>query len=123
MRFTIIMSSILFSFTALANCKVFIPEKEFNYYGYVINFDFIEMLSKKNYKEVYSAEESDLFLSLEGIEFEGPRFHRAKAVLALGDYKVEESVLCLTQFCGLSDYGKAFSKSYRKLAEMIPYCQ
>jgi hypothetical protein len=123
MRFAIIVSSILFSLTALANCKVFIPEKEFNYYGYIINFDFTEMLSKKNYKEVYSAEESDLLLSLEGIEFEGRNFHRAKAILALGDYKVEESVLCLTQFCGLSDYGKAFSKSYRKLSALIPYCQ
>ena len=63
----------------------------------------------------------NLVLKLEGIEQEG-RFHHAVAVLELGSYKVRESVTCYTQLCGVSDYGKAFNKSYKKLSKLIPAC-
>ncbi len=122
MRFFLILISFLFSLTAIANCRVYIPEKEFNASGYPITFDFTKMLEAKNYHEVFSPEQADLLLSIEGIEFEGPRFHRAEAIMKLGDFKVDESVLCLTQFCGVSDYGKAFSKTYKKLSALIPKC-
>ena len=122
MRFLII-ASILLSQVALAvaNCQVYIPEKEFYNSGYVITFDFTKMLHDKNYTEVYSPEKADFVLNLEGIEQEG-RFHHAVAVLEMGSYKVRESVTCYTQLCGVSDYGKAFNKSYKKLSALIPVC-
>jgi hypothetical protein len=80
------------------------------------------MLHDKNYLEVFSAEEADLELKLEGMEQEG-RFHRAVAILEMGAYKAEESIICYTQNCGISDYGKAFNKAYKKLSSIIPACQ
>jgi len=123
MRYMLLLASFFISFSVLANCNVYIPEKEFNASGYPIMFDFTKMLEAKNYQEVYSSEQADLWLTIEGIEFEGPRFHRAQAIMKLGDYKVDESVLCLTQFCGVSDYGKAFNKAYKKLSALIPICR
>ena len=123
MRLVLLLASMLFSFSIMANCNVFIPEKEFNASGYPIIFDFTKLLESKNYLEVYSPEQADLWLTIEGVEFEGPRFHRAQAIMKLGDFKVDESVLCLTQFCGVSDYGKAFRKAYKKLSALIPQCQ
>lgn len=122
MRFLLSIVVTLFSFSAIANCHVYAPEKEFNASGYPIMFDFTKMLEAKNYHEVYSPDQADFLLTIEGIEFEGPRFHRAEAIMKLGDYKVDESVVCLTQFCGVSDYGKAFSKAYKKLSALIPKC-
>lgn len=123
MKVVLAFCSLLLAATAMANCRVYIPEKEFNYYGYVINFDFTKMLHDKNYLEVYSAEEADHVLKIEGIEQEGPRFHRAVAVIEMGETKVQESVLCFTQFCSVGDYGKAFSKSYKKMSSAIPGCR
>ncbi|MBA2404096.1 MAG: hypothetical protein H0V66_04940 [Bdellovibrionales bacterium] len=122
MRWLIIASILLTQVTlAYANCQVFVPVKEFYNSGYVINFDFTKMLSEKNYKEVYSASEADFELKLEGIEQEG-RLHKAVAILEMGAYKAQESVTCYTQYCGVSDYGKAFSRSYKKLSKLIPAC-
>lgn len=122
MRFLLI-ASILFAQMALAqaNCQVYVPEKEFYNSGYVITFDFTKMLTPKNYIEVYSPEVADFELKLQGIEQEG-RFHHAVAVLEMGSYKVRESVTCYTQLCGVSDYGKAFNKAYKKLSDLIPAC-
>ncbi len=106
---------------ALANCQVYVPVKEFDNSGYVITFDFTKMLHDKNYSEVYSPDVADLQLNLEGSEQEG-RFHHAVATMGLGSYKVQESVTCYTQFCGISDYGKAFNKAYKKLSQSIPVC-
>ena len=104
-----------------ANCRVFVPEKEFYNSGHVITFDFTKLLQDKNYVEVYSAGEADLELRLRGIEQDG-RFHRAVAVLELGEYKASESIVCYTQNCGISDYGKVFSKAYKRLTAIIPRC-
>jgi hypothetical protein len=106
---------------ALANCQVYVPVKEFDNSGYVITFDFTKMFHDKNYTEVYSPDVADLRLNLEGTEQEG-RFHHAVATMGLGSYKVQESVTCYTQFCGISDYGKAFNKAYKKLSQTIPAC-
>jgi hypothetical protein len=122
MRFLIIVSILLLHIAqAVATCQVYVPEKEFYNSGYVITFDFTKMLNDKNYTEVYFSEDADYVLKLEGIEQEG-RFHHAVAVLEMGNYKVRESVTCYTQLCGVSDYGKAFNKSYKKLAKLIPAC-
>jgi hypothetical protein len=121
---SLIIASVLLSqvASAQASCRVFIPVKEFNNSGYTINFDFTKMLYDKNYQEVYSAEEADYELKLQGTEQEG-RFHRAVAVMEMGAYKAEESIVCYTQNCGISDYGKAFNKAYKKLSAIIPHCQ
>ena len=59
---------------------------------------------------------------IEGIEQEG-RLHKALAVMEMGSYKAQDSVTCFTQLCGISDYGKAFSKVYKKMAALIPVCE
>jgi len=121
---SLIIASVLLSQAALAqaSCRVFIPVKEFHNSGYTLNFDFTKMFHDKNYLEVSSAEEADLELKLQGIEQEG-RFHRAVAVLEMGAFKAEESIVCYTQNCGISDYAKAFNKAYKKLSAIIPACQ
>ena len=123
MRILIIASVLMFQAAfAQANCQVYAPEKEFYNSGYVLTFDFTKMLNDKKYTEVYSPDVADFVLKLEGIEQEG-RFHRAVAVLEMGPYKVQVSIVCYTQLCGISDYGKAFNKSYKKLSALIPDCQ
>jgi hypothetical protein len=106
---------------ARANCQVFVPVKYFSNSGYGITFDFTKMFHDKNYTEVYSPDVADLQLNLEGTEQEG-RFHHAVATMSLGSYRVQESVTCYTQYCGISDYGKAFNKAYKKLSKTIPAC-
>lgn len=118
----LIAASLLLTQVVYADCRVYIPEKLFYNSGYTISFDFTKMLNDKKYSEVYSPEEADFELKLEGIEQEG-RFHKAVAVLEMGPYKVQESITCFTQLCGISDYGKAFSKSYKKLSALIPVCE
>ena len=105
-----------------ANCQVFVPVKYFSNSGYGITFDFTKMFHDKNYTEVYSPDVADLQLNLEGTEQEG-RFHHAVATMEMGSYRVQESVTCYTQYCGISDYGKAFNKAYKKLSRIIPACQ
>jgi hypothetical protein len=106
---------------ARANCQVYVPVKEFDNSGYVITFDFTKMFHDKNYTEVYSPDVADLELNIEGTEQEG-RFHHAVAVMEMGSYRVQESVICYTQYCGISDYGKAFNRAYKKLSQLIPTC-
>ena len=122
MRLLIILCSLLVSFQAFANCRVYIPEKEFNHDGYTVYFDFTEMLGKKNYTEVSDQTEADHILYIEGVEVRGPRFRSAKSVMTIGDLKVEESKLCLTQLCSIRDFAKSFIKSYKKLSKIIPAC-
>lgn len=121
---TTLIAAILFSIasTAMANCRVFIPEKEFLHdSGYSIRFDFTKMLSDKHYAEVTSMDEANYILKLEGIEQE-TRIHRAVSRMEIGEIKVEESVACFTQYCGISDYAKSFNKSYKKLSKLLPAC-
>lgn len=118
----LIIALLLLSQVAHADCRVYAPTKVFYNSGYTITFDFYKMLNDKKYSEVYTSEEADFVLKVEGIEQEG-RLHKAVAVLEMGPYKVQESITCFTQLCGISDYGKAFSKSYKKLSALIPVCQ
>lgn len=128
MRLLLLSMSLMFTTHVMGNCKVFIPEKEFLHdSGYSIRFDFTELLSKKNYKETYIQEEANFEITLRGIERETPRFHHAVGFLEMSDgegnlYTVQESKLCFTQFCSISDYARAFNKSYKKLGKMIPSC-
>lgn len=108
---------------AQAGCNVYIPEREFHHdSGYAITFNFHQLLTEKNYTEVDSAEAADYILKIEGVEVDG-RFHKALSRMEMGSYKAEESVTCLTQYCGLADYARSFNKSYKKISKQIPHCQ
>ncbi len=128
MRILIFLSLLLCHAPVWANCQVFIPEKDFLHdSGYSLSFDFSAMLSAKNYVETYDAGAADYELHLEGIEHSGRFFHHAvgqlELVSASGEsFKASESVRCFTQFCALSDYARAFNKSYKKLTKLIPRC-
>lgn len=113
---------VLLSFNVHAGCKVFVPVKEFVNAGRSISFDFTLLFSQKNYTEVYSQEEGDHEILISGIESEG-RFHKAIAVMQMGEIEVKESVTCFTQYCAVSDYGKAFSRSWKKFSKLLPHCQ
>lgn len=122
MRILLVLSVfILQASYAAANCRVYVPVKEYNNSGYSIRFDFTKLFSDKNYTEVYSVEESDHQLLIEGVEREG-NFHRAVALMKMGETQVNESVVCYTQYCAISDYGKSFSKAYKKFAKILPTC-
>ena len=112
-----------FTLNAHSACRVFVPEQEFIHAGYPIRFDFGSLLASKGYEEVYTEEGADLRLTLSGAEVETTRFHEAHGVLELGPDRVETRVICFTQWCGISDFAKAFSKSYKKLKKQIPKCQ
>jgi hypothetical protein len=112
-----------FTLNAHSGCRVFVPEQEFIHAGYPIHFDFGNLLASKGYEEVYAAEGADFLLRLSGAEVETARFHEAHGVLELGPDRVETRVICFTQWCGISDFAKAFSKSYQKLKKQIPHCQ
>lgn len=122
MRLLIAALLLLSAVTGQADCRVYVPEKVFYNSGYTITFDFYKMLNDKKYSEVYTPEEADFVLKLEGIEQEG-RLHKAVAVMEMGPYKAQDSVTCFTQLCGISDYGKAFSKVYKKMSALILVCE
>ncbi len=108
--------------SAEAGCRVFVPEKEFLHdSGYSIRFDFSSVLNSKKYEEVYDPSLADFVLSISGSEIEG-RLHRAEARIKMGDLEVSKRRLCLTQFCGISDYAKSFSKAYREFSRSLPVC-
>lgn len=113
---------LLMTSTAIADCRVFIPEKEFLHdSGYSIRFDFTKMLTDKKYTEVSSPEMADYILTLGGLEQES-RIHRAVTRMEMGEVRVEESVACFTQNCGISDFAKSFNRSYKKLAKKLLDC-
>jgi hypothetical protein len=113
---------------ATKRCQVYIPEKEFNHYGYVIRFDFGDFLSKRSMMEVPTEQEADFLILIEGVERAERYFHYADGVIRVQDksgavMEVRESLRCLTQLCGIRDYGKAFQKAYLKLDKTYPKCQ
>lgn len=113
----------LFSNFLFADCKVFVPEKTFLHdSGYSITFDFSKLFSDKGYQEVYSSDEAQQTLAVVGIEIEG-RLHKAEGSLRFGNLEATERVTCLTQYCGISDYGKAFNRAYKKLSKQLPTCR
>lgn len=121
--YLILAALLLSSFSfAESKCKVFIPVKEFNNSGITIRFDFDQVFAEKNYTEVETKEESDHEIVIEGIEQMGS-FHRAVGSIQMGELKVSESVICYTQYCAISDYGKAFSRSWKKFSKALPVCR
>lgn len=123
MKVLLILSMMLVSNLAFAQCKVFVPEHIFYHdSGYSINFDFYSLLHPRGYSEVESPETADHILRVEGLEVEG-RLHKAQATLSIDDIKVTEVQTCFTQFCGISDYAKAFNKAYKKFSKQLPACQ
>jgi hypothetical protein len=107
---------------AFANCEVYIPNKYFHHdSGYSINFDFYKLLQPKGYVEVGDSSAPQVLL-IEGQEITG-RFHKAQARMSFGDIHIIQNVVCLTQWCGVSDYAKAFNKAYRRLSDQLPFCR
>lgn len=122
MRFIIIALFLTLNVSlADASCQVFVPVKEFDNSGLSIRFDFTKLFSEKGYTEVYSNEEADYALVVEGSETEST-FHKAIGVFQMGDLLVEESVTCYTQWCGISDFGKAFNRAYKKFSNKLKVC-
>mgnify|MGYP003574887982 FL=1 len=128
MKKLILLSVLLFSQYSFSNCTVYAPVKDFNVAGYVINFDFTKMLNDKGYSEVYSENEANYLLTVEGIEQEG-RFHKAQSVMTLSDFNqnviatTTNSVTCFTMSCAVSDYAKSFRKAYQDLSKKLPTCR
>jgi hypothetical protein len=118
-----LLLAFLISTHAFAKCRIYIPVKSFNHEGYTVFFDFNDLLSKKNYTEVFNPDEADDVIMVDGVEIDGPRFHHAKSIIEMVDLKIEDSVTCLTQICSIRDFGKAFRKSYKKLSDQLPDCQ
>ena len=117
------VTALLFSSSSFGKCRIYVPIKAFDHQGYTVYFDFTELLKRKNYTEVLNAEEADDAIVVDGIEAEGPRFHKAKSIIEMVDIKIEDSVICLTQLCTIRDFAKAFNKSYKKLSDQLPNCQ
>lgn len=123
MKVVLILSMMLVTKLAFAQCRVFVPERIFHHdSGYSINFDFYSLLQPKGYKEVAFEEEADDVLRVAGVELDG-RFHKAQASMVMGAVKVIETQTCMTQLCGISDYAKAFNKAYKKFSKQLPACQ
>ncbi len=114
--------SVFFASSAQAQCRVHVPVKDYLHdSGYSIYFDFSAIFDRKGYQEVEDASLADHVLFLEGMEIEG-RFHRAQARFLFGDLEVSTRRVCLTQYCGISDFAGAFRKAYRSLENKIPLC-
>lgn len=105
-----------------AGCQVYAPVKEFSNSGYTLYFDFTKMLEDKNYHEVYSPELADFIIQIKGVEVPG-NLPKAVTSIELGRFKAEQSVTCFTQFCAISDFAKSFTRSYKKLAKLLPVCK
>ena len=106
-----------------AACRVFGSEKEFLYAGYPISCDFSQLLESHGYTEVSSRTEADAELRVMGEDVSRARFHWARAVLELGPYRGESTMICLTQLCSIRDFGRAFAKAYQKLDRALPVCR
>jgi hypothetical protein len=126
---TILLIAILFPILAHSNCKVYIPEKEYLHAGLTIRFDFTKMLQDKNYTEVFSPnEEHSWEIHVKGEEPTRNHFNYAEGSLILVNEDGTEkafkgSVICFTQYCAISDFGKSFRKAYTQLAKTIPACR
>ncbi len=121
-RILISLVVLLLSNQLEASCQVYAPVKEFSNSGHTLYFDFTKMLEDRNYHEVYSPELADFTIRIEGIEVLG-QLPKAVTSIELGSFKAQQSVTCLTQFCGISDFAKAFTRSYKKLSNLLPDCQ
>lgn len=120
---------ILFPLFASADCKVYVPEKEYLHAGLTIQFDFTKMLTDKNYTEVFSPDEAHSWeIHLKGEEPTRNHFNYAEGSLIFvsedGTEKTfKGSVICFTQNCAISDFGKSFRKAYTQMAKTMPLCR
>jgi hypothetical protein len=122
MKYIVTVLFLIFSSQAFSQCNVFIPQKTFYHdSGYAINFEFSSLLYSKGYVEVFDVDSADSILEVSGEEVMG-RFHRAKATFSMNSVTYSDSVLCLTHYCSISDYGKAFRKVYKKFSEALSNC-
>ncbi len=111
-----------FSHSASAACLVYVPEKTYLHSsGYTIRLDLESLLSSKGYEETDRPELAQYLFLMKGEEIEG-RIHRAKTTLSLNEFSVTKDRVCLTQWCGVSDYGVAFGRAYRAMMKSLPAC-
>jgi hypothetical protein len=114
---------------AQASCEVYIPVKEFNYVGYTIYFDFTKVLEKKQYQETDYSDHARYVVLISGEEREGRHFRHADVSITLLDrsdisiLSINESVRCLTQYCSIGDFAKAFRKAYKKFGNKLKTCE
>jgi hypothetical protein len=119
MKKIILISLFLFPIITFGNCKVYIPEKEYLHAGLTIRFDFTKMLQDKNYTEVFTPNEGHSWeIHVRGEEPTRNRFNYAEGSLILANIDGTEkvfkgSVICFTQYCAISDFGKSFNKAYK----------
>ncbi len=123
LRCLLVVLALLPALDSQAACRVFVSEREFLYEGHPIGFDFSKLLESHGYVEVPSPNEADAELRIIGEDVSRARFHWARAVLELGEYRGESTVICLTQLCSVRDFAKAFSKAYQKLDRALPVCR
>lgn len=110
------------------NCKVYIPIKDYWHAGYTIYFEFGNFLKEKNMIEVEDESQADFILLVDGEEAQERYFHHAVARLSMNDklgkgIEYKESIRCLTQLCGIRDFGKSFNSAYKKLLKNHPKCE
>lgn len=113
---------------ATDNCKVYIPVKDYWHAGYTIYFEFGNFLKEKKMIEVERVDEANFILLVDGEEAEERYFHHANARLSMTDklgksLEYKESIRCLTQLCGIADFGKSFNRAYKKLLKNHPACE
>jgi hypothetical protein len=122
MRYLVVLVFMILSHSALSQCNVFIPKKSFLHdSGYSIDFNLTSLFASKGYTEVSDINLAEHVLNIEGTELLG-RFHRANSSFVMGPVVSIKSVICLTQFCSISDYAKAFNKAYKSFSQSLPTC-
>ncbi len=107
---------------AFAGCNIYVSGKTFYHEsGAAIYFDLTKPFSEKGYIEVPTPQDSHHIVTIEGFEREG-RFNKAEAHIQMGPLSISKSVTCLTQLCAISDYAKAFNKTYEVFVRKLPAC-
>jgi hypothetical protein len=126
---TLLITMLFLPMLAKANCKVYIPVKEYLHAGLTIQFDFTKMLTDKNYTEVFTPYEGHSWeVHVKGEEPSRNRFNYAEGLLSLVHGHGPEiigkgSVICFTQYCAISDFGKSFRKAYAQLVKAMSICR
>jgi hypothetical protein len=129
MKNLILIALMLFPILSFATCKVFIPEKEYLHAGLTIRFDFTKLLQAKNYTEVLSPHEGHSWeIHIKGEEPTRNYFNYAEASFILvnedgNEKSFMKSVICLTQSCAISDFGKSFNKAYKLMNKTASSCR
>ena len=87
------------------------------------------MLKDKKYTEVYSVDEDHVYeIHIKGEDPTRNHFNFAEASMILvspdgSEQAYKNSARCLTQLCGINDFGKSFRKAYTQLAKALPACR